>query len=173
VTTQYHVTGDAAHTIKNADCRCRSVGYDVRTAKRQRMAGLTYVELLIATVLMVVALVPAIDALRPAVQGSGIHQSETVLHFHLTAGLEDVLATPFATLDAEAQALGDPTISSALFSDTAGSTDRRLVFLSRYDADNADSDSNPFTGTDEGLIWVRVELEITSHALETLVSLYD
>jgi len=137
------------------------------------MAGLTYVEVLIATVLMVVALVPAIDALRPAIQGSGIHQSETVLHYHLTATLEDVLAAPFDSLDADAQALGDPTVSSALFSDTAGSADRRLVFLSRYDADNADGDNDQFTGTDEGLIWVRVVVETTSHALETLVSVYD
>jgi len=141
--------------------------------KRHRMAGLTYVEVLIATVLMVIALVPAIDALRPAIQGSGIHASETALHYHLTAGLEDVLAAPFATLDTEAQALGDPTVSSVLFSDTAGSTDRRLVFLSRYDADNADGDNDQFTGIDEGLIWVRVEVESTSHALETLVSHYD
>jgi len=137
------------------------------------MAGLTYVEVLIATVLMVVALVPAIDALRPAIQGSGIHQSETVLHYHLTSGLEDVLAAPFDSLDTEAQALGDPTAISPLFSDTAGTTDRRLVFLSRYDADNADGDNDAFTGTDEGLIWVRVEVETTSHALETLVSTYD
>lgn len=144
-----------------------------RPGNRQRMAGLTYVELLIATVLMVVALVPAIDALQPAVQGSGIHQSETALHYHLTAGLEDVLAQPFATLDAEAQALGSPTAISPLFSDTSGSAERRLVFLSRYDADNADSDNDQFTGTDQGLIWVRIEVEGSSHTLETLVSHYD
>lgn len=160
-------------TTKNAVYLCRSVGCAVRTAERRRMAGLTYVEVLIATVLMVVALVPAIDALRPAIQGSGIHASETVLHYHLTAALEDVLAAPFDSLDAEAQALGDPTVSSTLFSDTAGSADRRLVYLSRYDADNADGDNDGFTGTDEGLIWVRVEVETTSHALETLASHYD
>ena len=140
---------------------------------RPRMAGLTYVEVLITTVLMVVALVPAIEALRPGIQGSGIHTSETALHYHLSAGLEDVLAAPFDSLDTEAQALGDPTAVSPLFSDTAGSADRRLVFLSRYDADNADGDNDQFTGTDEGLIWVRVEVETTSHALQTLVGMYD
>jgi len=145
----------------------------MRTADRRRMAGLTYVEVLIATVLMVVALVPAIDALRPAIQGSGIHQSETALHYHLTGGLEEVLARPFVELDTEAQALADPTASSPLFSDTAGSADRRLVYLSRYDADNADGDNDQFTGIDEGLIWVRVEVETTAHAVETLVSNYD
>lgn len=135
--------------------------------------GLSYIEVLIATVMIAVALVPAIEALHPAIQGAGIHESETGLHYHLSARLETLLAEPFVGLDTEAQTLADPTALSATYSDTAGSTNRRLVFLSRYDADNADSDNDPFTGIDEGLIWIRVEVENTSHALETLLSDYD
>lgn len=135
--------------------------------------GLSYIEVLIATVLITIALVPAIDALHPAIKGAGIHQSETVLHYHLSARLESLLAEPFVALDTEAQALADPAAISLVFSDPAGSSNRRLVFLSRYDADNADADNNPFTDTDEGLIWLRVEVENTSHALETLLSAYD
>lgn len=135
--------------------------------------GLSYVEVLIATVLVMVSLVPAIEALHPAIQGAGIHKTEANLHYHLTARLEYLLAKSFVTLDAEAQALADPTTISAEFSDAAGSINRRLVFLSRYDADNADSDNDPFTGIDEGLIWIRVEVENTSRALETLLSNYD
>ena len=45
-----------------------------------------------------------------------------------------------------------------------------LVFLSRYDGDNADADDNSFTGTDEGLIWLRVTVENTPHELTTMVS---
>ncbi len=123
--------------------------------------------------LVVVTLVPAIEALHPAIQGAGIHKTEAGLHYHLTARLEYLLAKSFATLDAEAQTLADPNAISAEFSDTAGSTNRRLVFLSRYDADNADADNDPFTGIDEGLVWLRVEVENTSHALETLLSAYD
>ena len=135
--------------------------------------GLSYIEILIATVLVAVALVPAIEALHPAIQGSGIHETEVSLHYHLMGRLERVLAEPFVSLDAEAQALADPTTISATYSDAAASNNRRLVFLSRYDADNADSDNDPFTGIDEGLIWIRVEVENTSHALETLLSAYD
>lgn len=135
--------------------------------------GLSYIEVLIATVLVVVALAPAIEALHPAIQGAGIHKSETGLHYHLSARLESLLAESFSTLDAEAQTLADPTAISTVFSDAAGSTNRRLVFVSRYDADNADGDNDPFTGTDEGLVWLRVEIENTSHALETLLSAYD
>jgi hypothetical protein len=135
--------------------------------------GLSYVEVLIATVLVVVTLVPAIEALHPAIQGAGIHKTEAGIHYHLTARLENLLAKSFAMLDAEAQTLADPNAISAEFSDAAGSTNRRLVFLSRYDADNADADNDPFTGTDEGLVWLRVEVENTSHSLETLLSAYD
>jgi hypothetical protein len=144
-----------------------------QTSAGKNEQGLSYVEVLIATVLVMVSLVPAIEALHPAIQGAGIHETEVGLHFHLTARLENVLAEPFVTLDAEAQALADPTAISAEFSDAAGSTNRRLVFVSRYDADNADADNNPFTGVDEGLLWIRVEVENTSQALETLLSAHD
>ena len=44
------------------------------------------------------------------------------------------------------------------------------MFLARYDGDDADSDGDPFTGGDEGLLWVKVEIEGTAHVIETLVS---
>ena len=51
---------------------------------------------------------------------------------------------------------------------------RRLVYLSRYDADNADGNGNFFdAGMDEGLLWVRVEIEGTDQAIESLTSVYD
>ncbi len=51
---------------------------------------------------------------------------------------------------------------------TAGSVDRRLVFIANYDGDNADTDNDPFTGTDPGLLWVRVEIEGSVAALQAL-----
>ena len=56
------------------------------------MAGLTYMEVLVATALIVATLVPAIDALRPGIQGTGIHEARTQRHYELTARLEEVLA---------------------------------------------------------------------------------
>jgi len=129
--------------------------------------------MLVAIVLIVLALIPAVEALYPAVQGTSVHESETVLEHHLTAKLEEVLARQFSELDTEAQAIGDRTISSPSYSDASGTKDRRLVFLSRYDADDADTDSNPFTGTDEGLLWLRVAVEGTRHDVETLTSFYE
>ena len=143
-------------------------------SKHHRMAGLTYVEVLIATALITITLVPAIEALKPATMGMSIHEEQTVRHYLLTARLEEVLARSFSELDDEAVAISDPTVPSATYSDPAGQANRRLVYLSRYDADNADGNNNFFdAGMDEGLLWLRVELEGTVQAIEGLTSIYD
>ena len=143
------------------------------TAYRSRNCGFAYLEALIATVLVAVALVPALEALSPALQGSAVHSSEAALHFHGATRLEEVMAEPFAALDMEAQAIGDPTVASDVYSDASAATDRRLVFLSRYDGDNADGDGDPFTGMDEGLVWIRVTVPATRLDLQRLTSVQD
>jgi hypothetical protein len=138
------------------------------------MAGLTYVEVLIAMALITITLVPAIDALKPATLGMSIHEEHTVRHYELTAILEEVLANPFSELDAEAVAINDPTVASINYSDPVAQANRRLVYLSRYDADNADGNGDFFdAGMDAGLLWVRVEIEGTDQAIESLTSIYD
>ena len=137
------------------------------------IAGFTYVEVLIATLLIVVTLLPAIQALYPATVGAGIHESRLKDHYRLAGGLEALLARPFAELDTEAVAISDPTMASTTYSDPTTEVVRRLVYLSRYDADNADADNNPFTGTEDDLLWIRVEIAGTTEALETLLSAYD
>ncbi len=135
-----------------------------RRADRRR-AGLSYVEVLVATFLVAVALVPALEALEIGVTGSGIHERELVRHYHLVAKLEEVLALPFGDLEAEAQAAaGAPTA----YSDGAGAPDRRLVYLTGYDADDADGDGDPLTGADPGILLVGVEIEAPAHSLATL-----
>ena len=53
-----------------------------------------------------------------------------------------------------------------------GRTVNRQVFLSRYDGDNADADDDPFTGTDDGLLWVRVAIDGSEQAIETVIDSY-
>lgn len=138
-----------------------------RGAIPKRQLGLSYVEVLVATVLLALALVPALEALQIGVLAGSVHESEATLHAHLVAKLEEVLAEPFVDLELEAlAAAGNPTS----YSDSTGSSDRRLVFLAGYDGDDADGDGDPFTGPDPGLVWVRVEIEGTAHALETLAT---
>ncbi len=135
---------------------------------RGRQAGISYIEVLIAAALIAVSLVPMMDAVRTASVSAGVHEGAAVQNLHLIATLEDVLAEPFSSLEAAATAAGSESALTS-YSDSAGSSNRRLVFLSLYDGDNADTDDDPFTGTDQGLMWVRVEIEDTAQTIETLI----
>ena len=132
--------------------------------KDRTVAGFSYIEVLVAMLLLSISIVPMLEALTAGLQRGEVHRSIVLLHRHLTSAMEEVLAQPFDDLvAAEAAAGGAPTS----YSDPPGA-DRRLVFLSRYDGDNADADDDPFTGTDDDLLWIRVEIESTPYAMEAL-----
>ncbi len=137
--------------------------------KSKRQTGFSYIEVLIATVLISITLIPALEALHGAIAGSERHKNITTQQYYLQSKLEEVLAKSFDQLDAAALAAGSNAVATS-FSDVSGATNRRLVYLSKYDADNADSDNNGFTGVDEDLLWVRVEIESTSLSFETLTN---
>ena len=137
-----------------------------RSAKPQR--GVSYVEVLVATSLIAISIVPLMNALNASLQTSDTSASSTPLTYYLTAKLDEVLADPYGLLDAAATVAGNESTPSE-YSDLAGSTNRRLVFLSRYDADDGDGDGDGFTGTDPDLLWIRVELENSTLAIETMV----
>ena len=61
--------------------------------------GFSYVEVLVATALLAVGLVPALEALQQGVAGGEIHATLTSDHYHLTAKMEEALAQPFAALE--------------------------------------------------------------------------
>ncbi len=136
-------------------------------AKDRTEAGFSYMEVLVATLLLAISVVPMLEALSGGIQRGDVHRSIVIQTRHLTSHMEQVLAQSFDDLeDAEAAAGGAPSS----YSDLPASPDRRLVYLSRYDGDNADADSDPFTGTDDGLLWLRVEIENTPYFMETLTA---
>ena len=148
----------------------------------EQQSGLTYVEVLIAMVIIVVALVPALEALHTGMLGTAVYQSSTSQHFAITARMEEVLAEQHGALVAAAAIAGSPSTPSS-YSDPAATRDRRLVYLGLYDADNLDGDNDIFTVLDPnldgdndpytgftGLVWVRVELEGSVTAFESLVA---
>ncbi len=134
---------------------------------RARQSGLTLVEVLITMVLLTVLLVPAMRALQTSVTGTQVHADLATDQFRLTSRMEELLAESFGDLEAAAIAAGAPTVETS-FSDTAGPSGRLVVYLSLYDGDNADADDDPFTGTDPGLLWIRVAAEDTVHELQTV-----
>ena len=136
----------------------------------RRARGFSYIEVLVATVLIVLVLVPSIEALQGGVQGSAAHVEFAVNNYRVIEKLEETLARPFAELAAEADAVASPnTLIPPPYSDPGGTADRRRVFIARYDGDNADGDDDPFTGVDEGLLWVRVRINKTHYDVETLI----
>lgn len=134
-----------------------------------RDGGYSYLEVLMAIVILAISIVPAMDALTAGIRGAQIHSTLSAEHYHVFGRLEELLAQPFDDLDAEAVAVSDPSVPTS-YSDTLGAPRRRLVYLSRYDGDDADTDANPFTGVDPGLIWVRVQIEGRPRSLETLTT---
>ena len=147
--------------------------------------GISYIEVLVATVLIAITLVPAMQALQSGINGAGMHEDYVVDHYRLVSKFEEVLAKPFGTLLSESALAGSNTTETA-YSDAAGVVKRRIVYLSFYDASNSDgdgdlftisdantdADNNPYTGIDVdiSLLWVRAEIEGTVHVMETLVS---
>lgn len=136
---------------------------------KQLQTGFSYIEVLVAAVLISVTLVPALEALQGAVLGSEIHERVTTQQYYLSSKFEEVLAKSFDELDAAAIAAGNHTVASS-YSDVSGATNRRIVYLSKYDGDNIDSDNDAFTGVDDDLLWLRVEIKNTPYALETLTN---
>jgi len=136
---------------------------------RRRQSGLSYLEVVIATGILAISLVPMLEGLQTALLGTDVTGASALAEQRVVAGMEEMLAESFAALDAAALAAGSQTTPSS-YSEAPGTPDRRIVYLSRYDGDNADGDNQPFTGVDAGLIWIRVEIEGTVHGLEALTA---
>lgn len=133
-----------------------------RSPFSRRQRGLSYVEVLIAVVIIAACLAPALDALRDGMSAAGVQRSHAVNQQRLRARFEEVLAKPFSTLDAAAMAAGNsPSATVAAYSDASGISDRLLVTMYRYDGSAA-------TGSDTGLLWVKVKIEGSILQLDTL-----
>ncbi|MGB7990241.1 MAG: hypothetical protein WCF44_12640 [Candidatus Methylophosphatis roskildensis] len=131
---------------------------------RSANAGLAYIEVMVALVLVVMALVPALSAMQTSTRGSAALGSITARDALLREKMEDVLAKPFDTVNAETFLAGGNTttsVSTAL-SDPSG-PDRRIVILYR-------TDGSALSSSDTGLVRVRVAWEAGGTALETLKS---
>lgn len=137
-----------------------------------KQLGLSYVEVLVASSLIVLILLPALEALYPGIHGAELNKTQTIDHFYLQDKMEQSLGLPFSELEATAISIADATVATA-YSDSITTSDGRQidrqVFLATYDGDNADGDNDPFTGADPGLLWLKVSITQSLLALETVV----
>ena len=137
---------------------------------KRSAAGLSYVEVLVAVLLMSVALVPMMNAFTPSIQGVDLHSEKLESHYALAGVLETVLAESFFDLDEAADEAGAYTTATR-YSDSSASIPYE-VFIWRYDADNLDRDDNPFTGGEDDLLWIKVSSADGQYSLQTLRSRY-
>ncbi len=147
-----------------------------RLTSKQR--GFSYVEVLVATLVLSIAIVPAMEAIQSGIQASVIHESLTQQHFALIKRMEEVQAEAYENLLNAAQTASNSTTPSS-YSDPAGQKDRVLVFLALYDADadpftlvdpDNDGDGDIYSGDTSNLLWLRVTLENSAQSLETLLA---
>lgn len=146
--------------------------------RKSKAQGFSYVEVLVASMLIAIVLVPAINALQTGIQSTGIHQDLTVQHYLRLQKMEELQAEPYANLLTAAKTAANKTTATS-YSDASGTSNRRMVFMALYDADadpftlidpNTDLDNDLYTGSTANLLWIRVETEGTAQGIETLVS---
>jgi prepilin-type N-terminal cleavage/methylation domain-containing protein len=146
--------------------------------RKSHAQGFSYVEVLVAITLIAIALAPAMDALQTGIMSANVHQTLTVEHYLRLKKMEELQAEPFSKLlDAAEDALNNTTPTG--YSDAAGATNRRLIYIALYDADadpftitdsNKDGDNDLYTGNTSNLLWVKVVTEGSAQGLETLIS---
>jgi prepilin-type N-terminal cleavage/methylation domain-containing protein len=149
-----------------------------RCGNSSAQQGFTYLEVLITTLILAVAMVPALEALRTGVQGAATHQLIAQQQYAISSRMEEVLANAYGNLLAAAKVAGNQTTPSS-YSDPSGQANRVLVYLALYDADanpftitdaNTDGDNDLYTGDTAKLLWLKAEMQNTPLSLETLLS---
>ncbi len=151
---------------------------NIKQKRCSAQQGFSYVEVLVATFILAVAIVPAMEALQSGIRAAAVHETLTQQHFAITTTMENMLSEPYGSLLSAAQTTANANTPSS-YSDPAGQADRVVVFLALYDADadpftlldpNNDGDSNIYTGDTSNLLWLRVAIEGTEQSLQSLVS---
>ena len=128
------------------------------------IAGFSYVEVLLAIVLLAVCIGPAMDAIRDSLGGPSVTQSAAQALQCVKNHMEKVVAEPYRNL---ASAAGSMSLASPVYS-LPGDTQCgvRNVYLSFYDPTPPAS----YPVTDTGLIYVTVASPGTALIFSTLVT---
>ena len=130
--------------------------------------GYSYLEVLVAAIILAVALVPAAESLRAASDASHQVRQRVPLQYEALGYFENLMANSLGALEAEAIATGG-TAPSTLYSEPVGTPERMLVTVSPHDIDDADGDGDTLTGTESGVVHVRLEVEGQGIVMETVV----
>lgn len=135
-------------------------------AKHFIQRGFSYAEVLLSVLLLVILLIPAMQALNSAILGGS--SSLAARQLNLRNKMEEVLSKPYNRLYAETSLPGGNTVTSISpnFSDASGTADRRVAVLYRFD-----TATNSLSASDTGVLYVSIyyEADGSVSALNTLV----
>lgn len=131
--------------------------------------GYSYLEILVATAFLAIALPAAMQALDSQVRSADQGIREMQREYKLDTRMDEVLARPLSELELAAAIAGSQTTPSE-YSDASGTQDRVIVYLAHYDFSNADADGDPFTNPSDNLLWVRSEIEGTGLYRERVIT---
>ncbi|MDO6460701.1 hypothetical protein Q4485_08330 [Granulosicoccaceae sp. 1_MG-2023] len=152
-----------------------------------RQAGLSYVEVTLAAVVLSLALVPALQSIQAGSDSSVAHADLLSEYNALQSRLDYVRQRPFSELLSYTQEAGDATSPVEAYSDSDGDEPQILVYLSVYDAADEDGDGDVFTVADDNadgdddvytadqpenllrLLWLRTQVAGSDAAVTTLV----
>jgi Tfp pilus assembly protein PilV len=140
----------------------------MRSRNKNQMTGFSYVEVLVAIILLMISIVPAMEALRAATSGATSHQDMLNTELQLKNKMEELLASSYFRLEYDALTAGN-TFTAVLpapsYSDpTTVTTNRLLVHAARYDLT---ATATPAT-TDKGMLWLQVEIQGSGLKLTSL-----
>lgn len=139
-----------------------------RSRPRPPARGINYVEVMLATLLLAVCLLPALNSVSNAISSNGVSPGMTrTTILCVKSRLEIVSADPYSALLNAATAAGSIATASAYSVGAIAPCPALQVYLARFDADNP---SSPYPGSDTGLILIKITAPDNAFVLSTLVT---
>ncbi|NGZ85249.1 hypothetical protein [Duganella aceris] len=123
-----------------------------RAVRHARNAGLAYVEVVMATLLMMLCLIPAVNAMRASIGAPAVAALSANGLQCVKSQMETVLAEPYLKLLAAAGNVGTPSATYSLPADA--SCPARNVYIARYNGDNPAT----YSSSNTNLLYISVRL---------------
>lgn len=134
------------------------------TICRSGQAGFSYIEVLLAVLLLGVCAVPAAEALRSAIGTADISATELAELLCLTSHMENTIAVPHRTLALAAAGTTTPAAAFSLPQDAECGA--RNTYISFYNPDSVTT----YPSAETGLLQVKVTIEQSGGTPRSLVT---
>jgi hypothetical protein len=119
---------------------------------KRRAGGFSYVEVVLATLLLAVCIVPATNALRNGAAAPQIVASQTKAMLCIKSQMEKVVAEPYHNLVLASGTLATPSATYSLAADSQ--CPARNIYIARYNPDGFPV----FPASDTGLLYINASV---------------